>query len=114
MWGGAPNAAEYAELLKAAAPYIRAAEPNAEIVSAGVPSSYLSGAVPMTDYLEGMYAAGAQGSFDTLGLHIYCETPACAIGLVESARAMNAHGDEGAPIWVTETGWANAGRRTGS
>jgi hypothetical protein len=111
LWGGAPNAAEYAEMLKAAAPYIRAADQNAEIVSAGVPSSHLSGAVPMSDYLEGMYAAGAQGSFDTLGLHIYCQTPACAIGLVESARAiMNAHGDEGAPIWVTEMGWASAGR----
>ena len=98
-------------MLKAAAPYIRAADPNAEIVSAGVPNSYLSGAVPMTAYLEGMYAAGAQGAFDTLGLHIYCETPACSIGLVESARStMNAHGDEGAPIWVTEMGWASAGR----
>ena len=111
LWGGAPNAAEYSEMLKAAAPYIRAADPNAEIVSAGVPNSYLSGAVPMTAYLEGMYAAGAQGAFDTLGLHIYCETPACSIGLVESARSiMNAHGDEGAPIWVTEMGWASAGR----
>ena len=78
-------------MLKAAAPCIRAADPNAEIVSAGVPNSYLSGAVPMTAYLEGMYAAGAQGAFDTLGLHIYCETPACSIGLVESARStMNA------------------------
>jgi polysaccharide biosynthesis protein PslG len=111
LWGGAANAAEYAEMLKAAAPYIRAADPNAEIVSAGVPNSFLSGAVPMTDYLEGMYAAGAQGSFDTLGLHIYCETPTCSIGLVESARSiMNAHGDEDAPIWVTEMGWASAGR----
>jgi hypothetical protein len=111
MWGGAPNAAEYSELLRAAAPYIRAADPNAEIVTAGLPNSYLSGAVPMTAYLEGMYAAGAQDAFDTLGLHIYCETPACSIGLVESARSiMNAHGDEGAPIWVTEMGWASAGR----
>jgi polysaccharide biosynthesis protein PslG len=111
LWGGAPNAAEYSEMLKAVAPYIRAADPGAEIVSAGVPNSYLSGAVPMTAYLEGMYAAGAQGSFDTLGLHIYCETPACSIGLVERARSiMNAHGDESAPIWVTEMGWASAGK----
>jgi Glycosyl hydrolase catalytic core len=111
LWGGAPNAAEYSEMLKAAAPYIRTADPDAEIVSAGVPNSYLSGAVPMTAYLEGMYAAGAQGSFDTLGLHIYCETPACSIGLVERARSiMNAYGDESAAIWVTEMGWASAGR----
>ena len=40
LWGGAPNAAEYAEMLKAAAPYIRAADANAEIVSAGVPNSF--------------------------------------------------------------------------
>jgi hypothetical protein len=111
LWGRAPNAAEYSEMLKAVAPHIRAADPGAEIVSAGVPNSYLSGAVPMTAYLEGMYAAGAQGSFDTLGLHIYCETPACSIGLVERARSiMNAHGDESAPIWVTEMGWASAGK----
>jgi hypothetical protein len=111
LWGRAPNAAEYSEMLKAVAPHIRAADPGAEIVSAGVPNSYLSGTVPMTAYLEGMYAAGAQGSFDTLGLHIYCETPACSIGLVERARSiMNAHGDESAPIWVTEMGWASAGK----
>jgi polysaccharide biosynthesis protein PslG len=111
LWGRAPNAAEYSEMLKAVAPHIRAADPGAEIVSAGVPNSYLSGAVPMTTYLEGMYAAGAQGSFDTLGLHIYCETPACAMELVERVRSiMNAHGDESAPIWVTEMGWASAGK----
>jgi hypothetical protein len=109
-WGGAPKAAEYADMLKAAAPYIRAADPSAEIVSAGVPNSYLAGAVPMTDYLEGVYGAGAQGSFDALGLHIYCETPACSMGLVESARSvMDDHGDAGTPIWVTEMGWASAG-----
>ena len=64
----------------------------------------------MTAYRKGC-TRGRQRRVRHAGLHIYCETPACSIELVESARSiMNAHGDEGAPIWVTEMGWASAGR----
>jgi hypothetical protein len=113
-WGGSgatPSPAEYVDLLKGAAPAIRAADPNAEIVAAGIPQSSLKGAIPMTDYVSGMYAAGVKGVVDDIALHLYDDTPANAVGLVEQVRAiMNANGDSGTPIWATEWGWASAGK----
>lgn len=110
-WGGAPNPAEYVQMLRTAVPIIRAADPSAELVSAGIPDSFLPGAIRMSDYVNGMYAAGFKGLVDVLGLHIYDDTAADAVGLVEQTRAtMNAYGDSATPIWPTEFGWASAGK----
>jgi polysaccharide biosynthesis protein PslG len=110
FWGGAPNAAEYAAMLKTVAPMIRAADPNAEIVSAGMPDSLVRTAIRLVPYVNALYAAGVKGSFDDMGLHIYDDTPELAVGLVEQVRAiMNANGDSAVPIWVTEWGWASSG-----
>jgi hypothetical protein len=113
-WGGSgatPSAAEYVDLLKGAAPIIRAADPNAEIVAAGIPQSTLKGAIPMTDYVNGMYAAGVKGVVDDIALHLYAASPAEAVGFVEQVRSiMNANGDSATPIWATEWGWASAGK----
>ena len=44
-------------------------------------------------------------------MHGYDETPDASVGLVEQVRAiMNANGDAAVPIWMTEVGWATAGR----
>jgi hypothetical protein len=107
---GTPDAAAYARMLNAVAPLIRAADPHAEIVSAGMPDSLIRTAVRLVPYVNAMYAAGAKGSFDSLALHIYDDTADSAVGLVEQVRAiMNANGDNAVPIWVTEWGWASAG-----
>ena len=110
-WSGAPNAAEYVDMLKAAVPIIRAADPTAEIVAAGIPDSTLPGAISMSNYVSGMYAAGLKGLVDDVALHLYDDTPANAVGLVEQTRStMNANGDSATPIWATEWGWASAGK----
>jgi hypothetical protein len=109
-WNPAPNAQEYVNMVAAAAPIIRAADPSAEIVSAGIPDSRLPGAIPQPDYVSAMYAAGLRGLVDDVAIHIYNETPAGAVRLVEQTRAiMNANGDASTPIWITEWGWASAG-----
>jgi hypothetical protein len=61
-------------------------------------------------YAAGMYAAGAQRSFDALALHPYGTTPGNVIGQVESLREAIAHRGDDAPIWVTEFGWGTGGR----
>jgi hypothetical protein len=110
FWGGTPNAAEYADMLKTVAPLIRAADPHAEIVSAGMPDSLVRTAIRLVPYVNALYAAGVKGTFDDMGLHIYNNTPDLSVGLVEQVRAiMNAGGDNAAPIWVTEWGWASSG-----
>jgi hypothetical protein len=109
-WNRSPNAQEYVNMLAVAAPIIRAADPSAEIVSAGIPDSRLPGAIPMADYVSAMYGAGLRGLVDDVAIHIYDETPAGAVQLVEQTRAiMNANGDSSTPIWITEWGWASAG-----
>jgi hypothetical protein len=108
--GGTPNPAEYVALLRTAAPIIRAADPHAELVAAGIPDSSLPGAIPMSAYVSGMYAAGFKGLVDALAVHLYDDTPSNAVGLVEQTRAtMNANGDSATPIWASEFGWASAG-----
>ena len=110
-WGGTPSASGYAQMLTTVAPMIRAADPSAEIVSAGMPDSLSTGAIRLGDYVTQLYAAGAKGSFDTLAVHGYDETPDGSVGLVEQVRAiMNANGDAAVPIWMTEVGWASAGK----
>jgi polysaccharide biosynthesis protein PslG len=109
-WGGAPDAAGYAQMLKTVAPMMRAADPSVEVVTAGMPDSLVSTAIRLVPYVTQLYADGIKGSFDTLAVHGYNETPAGTVGLVEQVRSiMNANGDAAVPIWMTEFGWASAG-----
>ena len=76
--------------------------------SAGLPQTRIG--VPFARYAEGLYRAGAQGSFDVLAIHPYARDAAGVLDAVAQARAliMDRHGDH-SPIWVTEVGWASAG-----
>lgn len=71
-WGGPPDPAAYAELLKLAYRTLKAADPNALVVSAGLaPVSAADPAQAMNDvdFLRQMYAHGAKENFDVLGIH---------------------------------------------
>lgn len=69
--GHPPNAAGYVALLRVCTTAIRAADPGAIIISAGLAptGTWLPEAIPDTDYLRLMYAAGASPWFDVLGLN---------------------------------------------
>ena len=70
-----------------------------------------TGSIRLGYYVAQLYAAGARGSFDTLAIHGYDETPAGSVDLVQWARSvMDANGDAAVPIWMTEVGWASAGK----
>jgi polysaccharide biosynthesis protein PslG len=74
-WGKTPDAAEYDRLLKTAYHSIKAADPSATVISAGLsPTGVMPPeAVPDDMYLEQMYQAFANQSsndyFDVLGAH---------------------------------------------
>jgi len=71
-WGGRPpNAAEYVRLLKIAYQRIKAVDPNALVITAGLSptGTGLPEAIPDDQYLRQMYEAGAKGYFDALGVH---------------------------------------------
>ena len=115
FWPSGVNAGEYVELLKAAYPAIKQADPNATVVLGGLSKS---------DYpfLEKLYAAGAKPYFDVAAVHPYtgrADPNACwnqggtsrkawdaFCSLEEVRRTMVNNGDSGKKIWLTEFGWS--------
>jgi hypothetical protein len=105
FWSMQPFADSYVGVLRAAAAGIRAADPRAKVVLAGLTGESWTA-------LESIYAAGGRGSFDVVALHPYSPTTTEAIRFLRSARrVMRAHGDRRLPLWITEIGWpASEGR----
>jgi polysaccharide biosynthesis protein PslG len=71
-WGGfQPDAAGYVDLLAACSDAIRAADPGAILISAGLSPTGNEDATALRDdlYLQAMYDAGFQHSIDVVGAH---------------------------------------------
>jgi hypothetical protein len=123
-WGGRqPDPARYVALLSAAYQAIKAADPGALVVSAGLASTNSQDETAMDDrtFLEAMYQAGGKSYFDVLGAHPYGfayppDDPHDAheglnMARMEDLRAiMVEHGDGDKPVWATEIGWTVAAR----
>jgi hypothetical protein len=116
-WGGPPDPAGYTAFMKAAYRGVKSQDPDAMIIGGG-PSPNTGGyggTIEDTDFLNGMYAAGAKGFMDALGVHNYGgnaeperDPGDCGICFrrAEMYRSlMVKHGDAGTPIWATEFGW---------
>jgi polysaccharide biosynthesis protein PslG len=104
-----PSAKKYVKLLKASKPRIRAVDPAAEIVTAGLPDSRLS-KPNLYKFVTQMYKAGAKGSFNALGINPYAPTAGSMLHKLRKIRAiMRRFHDSGSQIWVTELGWSDVG-----
>ena len=71
-WGNQPpNPAQYVELLKVCYQSIKAADPDALVISAGMATTgtYSNEVMPDDLFIEQMYQAGAASYFDLLGVH---------------------------------------------
>ncbi|MEP7359484.1 MAG: hypothetical protein ABI847_19690 [Anaerolineales bacterium] len=129
-WGGQPpDPAAYTALLKACYLAIKAADPNAIVISAGLaPTGTDDSAIAMPDdvYYRGLYEAGAAPYFDMLGVHApgYMNPPErspddteadptlavrwITFRHVEDVRAlMVEYGDANKQVAVTELGWTS-------
>lgn len=132
-WGNkAPDPKGYVEMLKVAYKAIKAADPEAIVISGGLSPTTASGAIAMpdVDFLKAMYGAGLKGSVDMLGVHAagfkappetspadIAKNPAYNHGEgaagriygfrhVEDLReVMLANGDGGTRVAITEMGW---------
>ncbi|GAB4445138.1 MAG: hypothetical protein Kow0031_27630 [Anaerolineae bacterium] len=135
-WGGRPpSPAEYTELLKTGYQAIKAADPNAIVISAGMAPTtrHDDQAMPDTLFIQGMYDAGAGPWFDVLGVHApgYKSEPEIDPAVVAADPALNnndsapeelrrvyafrrvedlrrlmvANGDEAKKVVVLEFGW---------
>ena len=115
-WTGTP--AQYAALLKTAYPAIKSADPSATVILGGLTGNDSS-------YLSELYADGAQGSFDAVGVHTDtgCNITSPEVfeynlgtqtvnqyfflGFTAIHAAMAAAGDAAKPIYMTELGWSS-------
>jgi Bacterial Ig domain len=124
FWRGAPDPAGYAALLRATYPVVKGVDPSVTVVTGGlVGNNY--------EFLQQMYAAGAAGSFDAVGVHT---DTACLLtspaefyrepngrvgrfsftGYREVHNVMAANGDGAKGVWMTEIGWNTGSRKPNS
>ena len=122
FWFPDPNPRLYTSILKDSYAAIKAAEPDATVISGGLSPAANNGTdiAPVT-FLREMYENGAKGSFDALGDHAYSypalpDTYETWSGFSEMGQTspslrsvMTANGDAGKEIWVTEVGAPSAG-----
>jgi polysaccharide biosynthesis protein PslG len=115
FWLGGPQPAVYTALLKASYAAIKAVQSHDLVVTGGTIGNDM-------DFVEQLYAHGAQGSFDAVGVHTdtACLTDGPDViyrdergrvgrytftGYREVHAVMRRHGDGAKPIWMTELGW---------
>jgi arabinogalactan endo-1,4-beta-galactosidase len=99
-WNVQPNFyPSYLQLLRAAHTAIKAADPRAKVVFAGLTNFSWR-------YLARFYRLGARGTFDVAAIHPYTGSAGGVIKIAQLVRAvMNGAGDRHKPILVTEFAW---------
>jgi polysaccharide biosynthesis protein PslG len=120
FYGPEPDPAGYTELLQAAYPAIKAADPDALVVGGVVGSTvtYENFTLNPVTFVDEMYAAGAQGYFDALSFHPYQYTTPFSAGgyhpdspinqLADIHDLMVANGDADKLVWASEYGQPTA------
>jgi len=122
-WGGGPPDPEaYTALLCRTHAALKAADPSALVVSAGLAPTNGDNGLAMDDrlFLRRMYEAGAGDCFDALGVHAYGfghppdDRHEAHDGLnlartLDLREIMVANGDGARPVWITELGWTTDG-----
>jgi hypothetical protein len=107
-WRTGVNPAQYNALLAAAYRGLKAGDPKAEVVIAGL-------TIRVGDaggYLEQLYNLGAAPYFDTMALHAYGGNISGVTGVIRKVRnIMIAKGDGATPMRITEYGFATGGVR---
>jgi hypothetical protein len=115
-YGPQPDPAGYTQLLKAAYPAIKAADPDATVIGGVVGSTvtYQNLTLNPVTFVDEMYQDGAQGYFDALSFHPYQYTTPFSAGgfhpdspinqLADIRDLMVANGDAGKTIWASEYG----------
>ncbi|MGH2461054.1 MAG: hypothetical protein ACRDIY_19525 [Chloroflexota bacterium] len=140
-WGNQPpDPKQYVELLKAGYEAIKAADPQADVISAGLSPTTASGAIAMPDieFIQQIYKAGGAKYFDLLGAHAagykappdmspddVAKNPAynhgegsagriyCFRHVEDVRKVMEQNGDSSKRIAVLEFGWTTD-HRSGS
>lgn len=105
-WEGKPWAPTYVTLLRAARGAIKAADPGAKVVAAGLTNR-------SWEDLRLLYAAGGRGLFDAAAIHPFSRRVENVVKIVELARKeMRRRGDARVPLMLTEVSWSSGKGRS--
>ncbi|HEX8119867.1 MAG TPA: hypothetical protein VF549_01245 [Solirubrobacteraceae bacterium] len=100
-WQGNPWPSTYVKLLRAARPAIKAADPQAQVVLAGLTNK-------SWEDLKALYHDGARKLFDVAAIHPFSRRPSNVLKIVRLARAaMKSEGDGRKPIVLSEISWSS-------
>src|SRR3954449_7566074 len=128
-----PNPAEYGKLVKLSSSALKAADPGAQVVLAGLFSQPLGGRYYRvvrgrkqllhphsvnyfaSYFLEQMYkrTPGIKSKFSAVALHPYTETWRYLTPEIEEVReVLKASHDPAKALWITELGWSSGPKRS--
>jgi hypothetical protein len=121
-WAPTPNPAAYTADLVAAYAAVKAVDPSAVVLSGGLAPTYnTSTTINALTFLTDMYADGAKGSFDGVGVHPYSFPAApdtyeswsgwsqMAATASSMRSVMIANGNSAKKLWITEYGAPTVG-----
>ena len=113
FWKPTPDSGDYLALLRGFDTALHVGDPRARVVLGGLfPTP--RGGIAMDDFMAALYRGHARTLFDAAAIHAYAATPAKALDSTGELRdLMDSFGDENAPLWITEVGWASAGLPSG-
>jgi polysaccharide biosynthesis protein PslG len=110
FWEPEPSPTEYAQLLQLSGEAIRAADPNAAIVLAGMFGTPATGIEAWT-FLDSLYQVpGITQHFDAYALHPYAPNLKgieAQVGLVRDV--LGRYGEKSLPLLISEIGWPTDG-----
>ncbi len=112
FWFGKPNPKQYVNYLRVFHRGIKAGDPSAKIVLAGLfRTPRVRHGIRLDRFLPKIYKSkGAKKLFDAVAMHPYASTPKNALTSVEATRKiMSRFKDKRTPLWITEIGWATGG-----
>jgi hypothetical protein len=106
FWSDQPFVADYVELLRAARDAIKAEDPGARIVLAGLPNKSWQA-------LDRIYQAGGRTLFDVAAFHPFTHQVAGVKTILQRNRKVMAkYHDSRKPLWVTELSWTSSAGKT--
>jgi len=109
-WQPKPNAKQYLGMLRTVGAAIKSRDPNAEIVTAGMPDSRLKSAIRLQPYLKALYSGGGTSAFDTVAINSYAVSPKYLGKLMNSTRKyVNGRGGRSDKLLISEVGWGDTG-----
>jgi hypothetical protein len=106
FWSDQPFAEDYVELMRQSRVAVKAADPRAKIILAGLPNKSWAS-------LEKIYKAGGRKLFDVAAFHPFtAKVDGVKTILERDRKVMAKYKDSKKPLWVTELSWTSSKGKT--